>query len=284
MLENFIELLSGFGIDLTTNLSIEQFRNIPIAVGVLLSAWVLNWIVRSVLASLANALPERLRPRIERWHPVLRLIIQLIAIVLVIMLMTLSPVATLLSALVTIGVIMRDYFSSLIAGVVAMWEMPYRSGDWVSLGGYYGRVQEMGLRSVRLVTPDDTLIVVPHSIIWNGVVANANDGQPEHLCVADFYLHPDHDARAVREKLRDVAITSPYIRLDKDAAVIVFEKPWGTHYRVKAYPVSGSDEFLFISDLTVRGKEALLAMRCRHAVVPTTISDQANPNFKSSTD
>jgi hypothetical protein len=38
------------------------------------------------------------------------------------------------------------------------------------------------------------------------------------------------------------------------------EKPWGTHYRLKAYPVEPRDQFQFITDLTVRGKAALLAL------------------------
>jgi small conductance mechanosensitive channel len=42
--------------------------------------------------------------------------------------------------------------------------------------------------------------------------------------------------------------------------VVVAEKPWGTHYRVKAYPVDGRQEFQFISDLTVRRKAALAPM------------------------
>ena len=272
MPEIFEQLLSALNLDLTASSFDEiQSANLPIALGVLVGSWVLIWVIRRILSGLAATVPERSRSRVERWYPALRLVIQLAALVIIVMLVTRSPVPTLLSALVAIGVIMRDYFSSLIAGVVAMWEMPYRPGDWISLGGHYGKVQEMGLRAVRLVTPDDTVIVIPHAIIWNNVVANANDGQPEHLCVADFYLHPTHNARAVREKLRDVAITSPYIRLDKDATVIVLEKPWGTHYRVKAYPVSGNDEFQFISDLTVRGKEALLSMGCQHAVAPVAV-------------
>jgi len=260
-------------LDLVTNsTSISSadgdIKNLPTALFILFAAWMIFGLLRRITLQLAQALPPRTRPRLVRWIPVMRLVAQLIAFVLVIMLVTDSPAATLVSVVVAIGVIMRDYFSSLIAGIVALWETPYRPGDWIELGGHYGKVKEVGLRTVQMVTPDDTLIIVPHATIWSGVVANANDGAPDHLCVANFYLHPDHNAKAVRQKLRDVAITSPYIRLDKDAKVIVLEKPWGTHYRVKGYPVSGDDEFMFISDLTVRGKEALIGMNCQFATIP----------------
>lgn len=50
--------------------------------------------------------------------------------------------------------------------------------------------------------------------------------------------------------------------------VIVLEKPWGTQYRLKAYVKESRDQFLFITDLTIRGKEALRAMGIRFAQVP----------------
>jgi hypothetical protein len=39
--------------------------------------------------------------------------------------------------------------------------------------------------------------------------------------------------------------------------VVAREKPWGTQYWLKAYPVDPRDQFRFITDLTVRGKAAL---------------------------
>ena len=60
-----------------------------------------------------------------------------------------------------------------------------------------------------------------------------------------------------RQKLHDVALTSPYLDLNHRIRVIVQEQPWGTHYQLKAYPLDSREQFQFISDLTVRGKDAL---------------------------
>jgi small conductance mechanosensitive channel len=108
-----------------------------------------------------------------------------------------------------------------------------------------------------MVTPDDTVVTIPHLAIWTTSIHNANDGQRDLQCVADFYLHPDHDAVLVRQKLREVALTSPFIQLERPVSVVVAETPWATHYRLKAYPIEGRDQFQFTSDLTVRGKQAL---------------------------
>ena len=49
-------------------------------------------------------------------------------------------------------------------------------------------------------------------------------------------------------------MTSPYTQLQRPVVVIVQEKPWGTHYQLKAYPIDGRDEFQYITDLTIRSK------------------------------
>jgi hypothetical protein len=46
------------------------------------------------------------------------------------------------------------------------------------------------------------------------------------------------------------------------------EKPWGTHYRVKAYVRESREQFLFITDLTIRGKDILRHMNIRFAQAP----------------
>jgi hypothetical protein len=51
-------------------------------------------------------------------------------------------------------------------------------------------------------------------------------------------------------------------------AVIVLEKPWGTHYRLKAHVRESREQFLFITDLTIRGKGMLRGMKIPFAQAP----------------
>ena len=50
--------------------------------------------------------------------------------------------------------------------------------------------------------------------------------------------------------------------------MIVQEKPWATHYKLKAYVKESRDQFKFVTDLTIRSKEALRAMNIRFAQAP----------------
>ena len=127
----------------------------------------------------------------------------------------------------------------------------------------------MGLRALHVLTPDANMIAIPHSKIWTDNISNSNDGAKTLMCVADFYLEPRHDAALVRSSLQEVALTSAYLDYAQPVVVVLHEQPWGTHYKLRAYPFDMRDQFAFISDLTVRGKIALMDAGATEAVTWT---------------
>ena len=136
------------------------------------------------------------------------------------------------------------------------------------MDGTYGEVKSIGARAVRIVTPDDTEVIIPHARLWSTSIFNATSGQRSLLCVADFYLHPEHDALAASTRLKEIAQSSSYRKPDSPVTVIIAEKPWGTHYRLKAYARESREQFLFLTDLTIRGKEAIRGLGIRFAQAP----------------
>jgi small conductance mechanosensitive channel len=231
---------------------------------ILAGAWLLVAAIEKALPWLAERIPGRRRPYVMAAVPTLRLVIIIVSIVLIVLKAIQPNFENIVALLTTLGIVLgfafKDYLSSLIAGVVTLYEMPYVLGDWVEIDGVYGEVRAIRMRVVELLTPDDTVVVVPHIKLWNSLIHNGNDGSQKLQCVADFHLHPRHDAERVRQVLHEAALASPFLRIDAPVVVIVAEKPWGTHYRLKAYPVDPRQQFLFISDLTVRGKDVLTRM------------------------
>ncbi len=245
---------------------VREFHQIPLLRILLIAgaAWLLIRLEMHGGKWLAERLGGRFRLYILPSLPILRLLIVIVAVVLVVPLI-IEPTAQNLVAILgasalALGFAVKDYAASLIAGVVATYERPFRPGDWVQIGDAYGEVQSVGLRALRLVTPDDTVVTIPHLKFWSTSIYNANDGKRDLQCVTHFYLHPHHDGAAVRQKLRDVALTSPYLNLARPVVVVLGEEEWGTHYKIRAYPVDSRDQFQFMSDLTVRGKAALTEM------------------------
>ena len=239
---------------------------------IVLGAWLAFALIRRALPFLAERGPSQTRLLLLGAVPVARLALLTLAVVWVVPLVFDVTFEKFLvvagAASVAIGFAFKDYVSSLIAGIVAVFERPYRPGDWIGIGDDYGEVVSVGLRTVNLRTPADDVIAVPHSKIWTENVANSNDGSRTLLCVANFYLAPGHDAAAVRAALTDVGLTSAFLGYRDPVAVQLAETPWGTHYKLKAYPFDMRDQFAFVSDLTVRGKTAIAACGGREAAAP----------------
>lgn len=218
-------------------------------------------IARTLLPYLAERGPNRMRLYLLGAVPVIRLLMLVVAILWVIPIIfnvTLQNFLVISGALgVAIGFAFKDYASSVIAGVVAIFERPYRPGDWVRIGDDYGEVRSVGMRALEICTPADDIIHIPHGKLWESSISNSNDGARTLMCVTSFYLRPDHEAARVRSALRDVALTSAYLEYGKPVVVMLAETPLGTHYQLKAYPFDMRDQFHFISDLTMRGKLAI---------------------------
>lgn len=255
----------------------QEFEKIPFFyIGlVLLTGFLLTVFVRRALPFVVEKLPPRFRHFFLPLVPLLRLLVMVVVVLLIIPTIVRPSLQNIVAIFGTVGLALgfafKDFASSLIAGIIAIYEQPYRVGDRVTIDGVYGEVQAINLRSLKLITPDDTAVTIPHNKIWNSSILNSNDGSREQQCVADFYLSPGHDSSKVRNLLRDVALASPYTLFRRPVVVMVHERPWGTHYRIKAYPADGRDEFAYVSDLTVKGRTALSRMGIDFATVPVAV-------------
>lgn len=239
--------------------------------------WVAIRVVQWGLPRIARHAPSRARLYLLGAVPLIRLFLLGLAIIWIVPIVfnvTLQNFLVIGGAVgVAIGFAFKDYVSSLIAGIVAIVEKPYRPGDWVRVGEDYGEVQSVGMRAIRMRTPSDDVVTVPHLRIWDSNVANANDGAKTLMVVTEYHVWPDHDAVALRTALRDVALTSAYLDLDRTVLVILEERPWGTLYQLKAYPFDMRDQFLFRSDLIVRGKQAIAEVGARHVAMPVAVGE-----------
>src|SRR5260370_1408220 len=248
------------------------WNDVLIIAAVLLLAKVLVLVMRRTLRHAAERARRQGRLSILGVLPIARLLIRAAAIVVIVPFLVEPTFRNILALSAGLGLVLaytlKDYGSSVAAGLVTVLENTYQPGDWIEVDGAYGEVKSIAGRAVRLLTADDTVVIIPHSRLWSTSIFNSSGGNRSLLCIANFYLHPDHDASAVREKLTEVAISSSYIKPDSSVTVIVLEKPWGTHYRVKAYVNESREQFLFVTDLTIRGKEILRNMNIRFAQAP----------------
>ncbi|MRR55263.1 MAG: mechanosensitive ion channel family protein [Deltaproteobacteria bacterium] len=86
-------------------------------------------------------------------------------------------VLSLLTALglgsLAIGLAAKDTLANMISGFTLMIDRPFRIGDRIQLAsGKTGDVVDIGLRSTRIKTVDNTLLIIPNSELCNSTVLN----------------------------------------------------------------------------------------------------------------
>ncbi|MEC9410998.1 MAG: mechanosensitive ion channel domain-containing protein [Pseudomonadota bacterium] len=165
------------------------------------------------------------------------------------------------SVAVALGFALKDIAASLVAGILLLFDRPFRVGDRVSFGDTYGEIVSIGLRTVRLVTLDDNLVTIPNSRFITDVVSSGNAGELDMMVVTDFHLALDADIPWARKLLEEVVVTSRYAYLKKPVSFVVEELEvahmLAIRLRVKAYVLDVRYEKAFQSDIVLRGTHLL---------------------------
>ena len=95
------------------------------------------------------------------------------------------------TAAVSIGFALKDLVASVVAGFIILTDKPFQVGDRVTFEGHYGEIRHIGLRSVRLVTLDDTQITIPNNKFLTESVASGNAGEVFMMVQNDFLVGID---------------------------------------------------------------------------------------------
>ncbi len=238
------------------------------------------------LVYVLDALAERSAARrllYKRLVPVVRLMLWAIAIYTIIVGIFGLGARELIAAATAIGVAVgfaaQDLLKNLFGGIVILLDQPFQVGDRINVQDTYGEVVAIGLRSTRIVTPDDNFVTVPNAKLISEEVSNANSGDVDCQVVTDLYLpHTANEARA-EELAFEAATNSPYTYLEKPVEVVVNEalneNPY-LHLQVKAYVLDTRHERKLRSDVTKRARRAFRAedllepaRMSTHSVAPT---------------
>ena len=214
-----------------------------------------DWLVITVSERVAR----HNRLRIKQFQPFVRTLVMTVTVItLMNLFLNLSRdnvLAVTGTVAVALGFAFKDYASSIIAGIVGIFEAPYRVGDRISIADEYGEVVSYGLRGIRLRTPGDNIVTVPHNYIWTNAVSNANMGELEAQVVTEFYLAHEANPEQVENILYRIAHTSKYTHLKMPILVVMSEHSWGSLFKLRAYPLDARDEFPYKTDLTTRAKK-----------------------------
>lgn len=83
--------------------------------------------------------------------------------------------AILAAAAFAIGMALQGSLGNFASGILILTLKPYKIGDWIQLDDKFGRVEEIGVFSTDVLTPGNKILIIPNSMITEGVVTNYSE-------------------------------------------------------------------------------------------------------------
>lgn len=120
----------------------------------------------------------------------------------------------------TIGFAARDSLSNIMAGFLIFWDQPFLADEWVTLGDNYGKVAEITLRTTRLLTWNNTWVIIPNQTVINQVVVNHSRSQKTRIEVP-ITLPMQEDIDALRRNLMEAVREVEDVMKDPPPAIVI---------------------------------------------------------------
>jgi len=243
----------------TTLATMVRWTGLAASIVVIAGAWLVLRFLTQLVDRLGVAFAER-RLLFQKINTFLRFAVYVATILITILLSfrISREVLAILggTAAVAIGFATKDLVSSVVAGLMIMFDRPFQVGDRIQFAGEYGDVIDIGLRSVKLRTLGDSIVTIPNNMLLTEVTVCGNYGELDMQVALDFLIGVDQDVNRARAIVREAGVTSRYIHLPKPVAVRVTQVVEGSYValrvRLKAYVLDTQYEKAFETDVTLR--------------------------------
>lgn len=127
----------------------------------------------------------------------------------------LSVVTALGIGSLAIGLAAKDTLANMISGFTLMVDRPFRIGDRIQLtSGQWGDVTDIGLRTTKIKTVDNTLLVIPNSELCNSTLINLAFPDVKAKGRVNVGVGYDSDVEKVKGILVDTALGVPEVLHD----------------------------------------------------------------------
>ncbi len=150
-----------------------------------------------------------------------------------------------------IGLAAQDTLANMFAGFALMLDRPFRIGDRIQLAsGEVGDVTAIGMRATRLKTIDESVLVIPNSVLTRERVVNQSQPTPHVTTRVDVGVAYGTDLARARAILLDAALASDRVDPKRPpVAVITRFGDFAVHLRVVFWPRTFGDQSLATSQV-----------------------------------
>ena len=127
----------------------------------------------------------------------------LVALVIIIPSFQIGQIVQLLGiSSVAVGFAFRDVLQNFLAGILILFNQPFRIGDQIVVGGFEGTVESIETRATYIRTYDGRRVVIPNSTLFNGSVT-VNTAYSARRLEYDLHLDDVDDVGRMKARILD---------------------------------------------------------------------------------
>jgi MscS family membrane protein len=140
-----------------------------------------------------------------------------------------AMVATLGIGGLAISLAAQDTLSNMVSGIMILLDQPFRIGDSIEIQGLtagsntWGEVVDIGLRSTRILTSDNRMVIVPNLTIGKNQVINYTHPDPRYRVQIDIGVDISSDLRVVREVITRAVRSVEGVLVDRPIEILFIE-------------------------------------------------------------
>ncbi|MDY6853786.1 MAG: mechanosensitive ion channel [Thermodesulfobacteriota bacterium] len=135
---------------------------------------------------------------------------------------TTSFIAILGAAGLAIGLALQGSLANFAAGVLMLIFKPFKVGDFIEGGGVSGVVEEIGIFTTELKSPDNKKIIVPNAIVTGDKIVNYSAKECRRVDIVAGVSYSD-DLDKVRNVLEDILSSDDRVLKDPAPTIGVLE-------------------------------------------------------------
>ncbi|HET7294933.1 MAG TPA: mechanosensitive ion channel family protein [Vicinamibacteria bacterium] len=182
----------------------------------LMRAWglLLAWYVHS--HQVAEGLAAEFGPLVSKLGKIFIFLLAAIAVLNRLGINAASLVVSLGVGSLAVGLAAQDTLANMFAGFTLLLDRPFRVGDGIRLAsGEMGDVQEIGMRATRIKTGDDTILVVPNSVLVKERVVNLSRPNRNLTARVEVGVAYGTDLAFAKKVLAEAVLSSPYVETER---------------------------------------------------------------------
>jgi small-conductance mechanosensitive channel len=116
----------------------------------------------------------------------------------------------------------KDTITNVISGIVIMFDSPFKVGDRIDVpsAGTWGDVVDIGIRSTRVQTRDNRLVIIPNASVVDGEVINYSQPDPSYRLQVDLGISYNGDIPSITKVLEETIRGVEGVMEDKPGNVL----------------------------------------------------------------